>query len=72
MNIHSENSQVQNKIAIQKNGCDFTMISKGAGGWIILCRRQKNKPEKSGLCSDVANNSNFDTKSVLANPLYRY
>ena len=27
--------------------------SKGAGGWLLFCRRQKKKPEQSGLCSDV-------------------
>ena len=34
--------------------------NKGAGGWLIFCRRQKNKPEQNSICSDVARLEGFE------------
>ena len=34
--------------------------SKETDEWLIFCRRQKNKPEQSELCSDVSSGSKKD------------
>ena len=45
--------------------CERGGARKRADG-LSFCRRQKNKPEQSGLCSDVSKDYKKDIVSILA------